>query len=60
MFCKPDFSFNPGPLMYLTVGGRGILVINSHQVAADLLDRRANIYGGRPRMISKSRRCPEP
>ena len=39
--------------MYLTVGGQGILVLNTHRVAADLLDRRGHIYSGRPRMISK-------
>ena len=40
--------------MYLTVAGQGILVINTHRVAADLLDRRGHIYSDRPRMISKS------
>jgi hypothetical protein len=46
--------------MYLTVGGQGILVLNTHRVAADLLDRRGHIYSDRPRMISKCRRCPQP
>ena len=41
--------------MYLTLGGQGILVINTLRVAADLLDRRSHIYGDRPRMISKCR-----
>jgi len=45
--------------MYLTVGGQGILVINTHRVAADLLERRGHIYSDRPRMISKFRRCPQ-
>jgi len=58
--CQADFSFDPGPLMYLTVGGQGILVINTHRVAADLLDRRGNIYSDRPRMISEYQRCPQP
>ena len=39
--------------MYLTAGGQGILVLNTHRVAADLLDRRGHIYSDRPRMISK-------
>jgi len=46
--------------MYLTVGGQGILVLNTHRVAADLLDRRGHIYSDRPRMISKCRWCPQP
>ena len=44
--------------MYLTVGGQGILVLNTHRVAADLLDRRGHIYSDRPRMISKYSRRP--
>ena len=50
-----DFILNAGPLVYVTVGSQGILVLNTHQAAADLLDRRGNIYSDRPRMISK--RC---
>ena len=52
-----DFVLNTGPLVYLTVGGQGILVLNTHQVAADLLDRRGHIYSDRPRMISKCECC---
>jgi hypothetical protein len=37
--------------MYLTALGQPILVLNSLKAAAELLDRRANIYSGRPRMI---------
>ena len=48
---------NIGPLVYLTVGGQGILVLNTHQAAADLLDRRGHIYSDRPRMISKCSSC---
>ena len=48
---------NAGPLVYLTVGGQGILVLNTHQVAADLLDRRGHIYSDRPRLISKHGCC---
>ena len=50
---RTDFVLNAGPLVYLTVAGQGILVLNTHQVAADLLDRRGHIYSDRPRMISK-------
>jgi hypothetical protein len=37
--------------MYLNALGQPILVINSLKVAVELLDRRANIYSDRPRMI---------
>ena len=56
-FPKADSVINLGPLVYLTVGGQGILVLNTHKVAADLLDRRGHIYSDRPRMISKSGCC---
>ncbi|KAH9059193.1 cytochrome P450 [Lactarius vividus] len=41
-----------GELMYLSVFGQGILVINSQRVAVDLLEKRSNIYSDRPRYIS--------
>ena len=44
---------NPGPLMYFTVAGQGILVLNTHGAATDLLERRGHIYSDRPRMICK-------
>jgi len=53
-------SINPGPLVYLTVGGQGILVLNTHRVTADLLDRRGHIYSDRPRLISECRQHPQP
>ncbi|KAF8215395.1 cytochrome P450, partial [Mycena galopus ATCC 62051] len=37
------------PLLYLNVAGQNFVVLGSHRVAADLLDRRAQIYSGRPR-----------
>lgn len=37
--------------MYITALGRGILVLNSHKAATDLLDRRGHIYSDRPRFI---------
>ena len=37
--------------MYLNALGQPIIVINSLNVAAELLDKRANIYSDRPRMI---------
>ncbi|KAH8982499.1 cytochrome P450 [Lactarius akahatsu] len=41
-----------GELMYLSVFGQGILVVNSQRVAVDLLEKRSNIYSDRPRYIS--------
>ena len=40
--------------------GQGILALNTHQAAADLLDRRGNVYSDRPRMITKSGCCRRP
>jgi len=37
--------------MYLNALGQPIIVINSLKVAAELLDKRANIYSDQPRMI---------
>ena len=41
-----------GEMMYISALGNGFLVLNSQRVAADLLDKRSNIYSGRPRYIS--------
>ena len=38
-------------MMYLNAIGQPILFLNSLKVAAELLDRRASIYSGRPRLI---------
>ena len=45
--------------MYITAAGTGMLVLNSHKAANDLLDRRGHIYSDRPRMISKCQ-CDDP
>ena len=37
-----------GDLIYLNAVGQPIVVINSHKVAVDLLDRRAATYSDRP------------
>ena len=37
--------------MYLNALGQPIIFINSLKVAAELLDRRANIYSDRPSLI---------
>jgi hypothetical protein len=38
-------------IMYLNALGQPIIVLNSLKVAFELLDRRANIYSDRPRLI---------
>ncbi|KAJ3848269.1 cytochrome P450 [Lentinula lateritia] len=43
-----------GPLVYISVAGQSIVIMNTHQVAADLLDRRGPIYSDRPRFIVAS------
>jgi hypothetical protein len=40
-----------GDVMYLNALGQPMLVINSLKAATELLDRRANIYSDRPRLI---------
>jgi len=40
-----------GDLIYLKAAGQSIIVLNSHKVAVDLLDRRSGIYSDRPRNI---------
>jgi hypothetical protein len=41
-----------GEMMYISALGTGVIVLNSQRVASDLLDKRSNIYSGRPRYIS--------
>ena len=38
-------------LMYLNALGQPMIVINSLKAASELLDRRANIYSDRPRLV---------
>ncbi|KAH9170554.1 cytochrome P450 [Lactarius sanguifluus] len=45
--CKQKYE----DVMYLSALGQPILVLNSLKAASELLDRRANIYSGRPRLI---------
>lgn len=43
-----DLQSTYGPLIYISVFGKDIIVINTHEVASDLLDKRARIYSDRP------------
>ena len=38
----------PGDIIYLHAAGQPIVVLNSHKVARDLLDRRSMTYSDRP------------
>ncbi|KAI9438791.1 cytochrome P450 [Lactarius indigo] len=49
---SPQRRVDYGELMYLSVFGQGIIVLNSQRVAVDLLEKRSNIYSDRPRFIS--------
>ncbi|KAJ4479616.1 cytochrome P450 [Lentinula edodes] len=40
-----------GPIFYLNIAGQDTIVLGTHKAAADLLDRRANIYSDRPDYI---------
>ncbi|KZT06281.1 cytochrome P450 [Laetiporus sulphureus 93-53] len=40
-----------GPIVYLNIGGQPVVVLNTHKVAGDLLDRRAINYSDRPRLV---------
>jgi hypothetical protein len=37
----------PGPIVYLTVAGQPVVVLNTIKAAADLFDRRADLYSDR-------------
>ena len=41
----------PGDIIYFHAAGQPIVVLNSHKVAGDLLDRRSMTYSDRPRNI---------
>ncbi|RPD59286.1 cytochrome P450 [Lentinus tigrinus ALCF2SS1-7] len=44
-----DWKHVYGPIVYLNLAGQDVIVLNTLQAAADLLDRRASIYSSRPR-----------
>ena len=48
--CLNDASCMLGDLLYLEILGQKILVINSEDVAADLLDKRSQNYSDRPQV----------
>jgi hypothetical protein len=40
-----------GPVVYINAAGQPVIILNNNKVAADLLDRRANIYSDRSNNI---------
>ncbi|RDB17158.1 hypothetical protein Hypma_001986 [Hypsizygus marmoreus] len=40
-----------GPLVHVSIAGHNAVILGTHKVAADLLDRRSGIYSDRPRNI---------
>lgn len=42
-------------MIYLNIAGHDMIVLNNHRVSADLLEKRANIYSDRPRLIGMYR-----
>jgi hypothetical protein len=45
-----------GPLVHLDFGGTSVILIGDHETAKDLLDKKANIYSSRPRMVSRQKK----
>lgn len=43
-----------GPIFQLNMAGQSAVVLNSYQVASEILDKRSAIYSDRPRMIMTS------
>jgi hypothetical protein len=40
-----------GPLVSVDFGGTNVILIGDYDTARDLLDKRANVYSSRPRMV---------
>ncbi|KAG8989218.1 hypothetical protein FRB90_002349, partial [Tulasnella sp. 427] len=40
-----------GPLIYMNVAGKPYLIINSYEIARDLLEKRGQKYSDRPRFV---------
>ncbi|KAG8854292.1 hypothetical protein FRB96_007697 [Tulasnella sp. 330] len=40
-----------GPLTYLNIAGRPVLILNTHEAAIDLLEKRSEIYSDRPPLV---------
>lgn len=42
-----------GPLVAVDFGGTNVIIVGDYETARDLLDKKANIYSSRPRMVSQ-------
>jgi hypothetical protein len=40
-----------GPLVSADFAGSNVIIIGNYDIAKDLLDRRANVYSSRPRLV---------
>ena len=45
---------SPGPIVYASAFGKPFIILDSFDVAQDLLQKRGSIYSGRPRLITFS------
>lgn len=45
------FKYITGEIIYMTVAGQRLLIVNSQRVASDLLEKRASKNSDRPRNI---------
>ena len=45
------FRIFAGELVYLNVFGQGLLFVNTHEAAIDLLEKRGAIYSDKPKMV---------
>ena len=50
----PTNTSSLGPIVYASAFGKPLIVLNSFNVAQDLLQKRGSIYSGRPRLITFS------
>lgn len=48
--CKPTYVFRLGGLIYFKVFNQDIILVNSVEIAMDLLDKRSRIYSDRPQV----------
>lgn len=46
-----------GELVYLNIFGQGILFVNTHEAAVDLLEKRGAIYSDKPKMVMAGELC---
>jgi len=45
------YTSTSGPILYLSLAGQPIIVLNSKKAAIDLLEHRASNYSSRPRFV---------